>query len=366
MLEDARKQMQICNACRYCEGYCAVFPAMEERRKFEDGDLIYLANLCFDCRACYNACPYIPPHEYAINLPQVFSEIRVETYKRYTGPRMLVALFLGDTIRVALTGVLICAAILVAILLRSGSGDLFGVHKGEGAFYDVVPYAAMLVPALVLSCLWLAALAGGAFRFWESVDGNKAALFDLGALRKATADAIGLTYLRGGGEGCDYPGEEKSMARRWYHQALVAGVLLDFVSTALAAFYDHFLDQAAPYALVSPVVLTGISGGVLILAGAAGLLWLKIRADSAPSARAMLGLDFAFLWLLLLTSATGLLLFGLRGTGAMGPLLAVHLGIVAVLFLTLPYGKFAHVAYRYAALVKNAREQRAATSGAEG
>ena len=42
----------------------------------------------------------------------------------------------------------------------------------------------------------------------------------------------------------------------------------------------------------------------------------------------------------------------------MGTLLIVHLAVVALLFLTLPYGKFAHVAYRYAALIKNAREQR--------
>ena len=25
------RQMQICNACRYCEGFCAVFPAMTRR-----------------------------------------------------------------------------------------------------------------------------------------------------------------------------------------------------------------------------------------------------------------------------------------------------------------------------------------------
>ena len=30
--------MQICNACRYCEGFCAVFPAMERRRLFTTGD----------------------------------------------------------------------------------------------------------------------------------------------------------------------------------------------------------------------------------------------------------------------------------------------------------------------------------------
>ena len=33
-LQDASRAMQVCNACRYCEGFCAVFPAMELRREF--------------------------------------------------------------------------------------------------------------------------------------------------------------------------------------------------------------------------------------------------------------------------------------------------------------------------------------------
>ena len=56
--------MTICNACRYCEGLCAVFPAMEMRRTFADGDLNYLANLCHQCGACYSDCQYSPPHEF--------------------------------------------------------------------------------------------------------------------------------------------------------------------------------------------------------------------------------------------------------------------------------------------------------------
>jgi len=40
----------------------------------------------------------------------------------------------------------------------------------------------------------------------------------------------------------------------------------------------------------------------------------------------------------------------------MGTLLAVHLGTVAGLFLTLPYGKFAHVAFRFSALLQNSIE----------
>ena len=31
---EVSRQMQICNACRYCEGFCAVFPAMTRRLEF--------------------------------------------------------------------------------------------------------------------------------------------------------------------------------------------------------------------------------------------------------------------------------------------------------------------------------------------
>jgi citrate/tricarballylate utilization protein len=51
-------------------------------------------------------------------------------------------------------------------------------------------------------------------------------------------------------------------------------------------------------------------------------------------------MEVAFILLLLLTSLIGLLLVVLRATPAMGILLAIHLGVVLGLFLTLPYGKF--------------------------
>ena len=58
ILKESERVMQICNACRYCEGLCAVFPAMERRRTFTEKDLKYLANLCHNCRGCYYACQY--------------------------------------------------------------------------------------------------------------------------------------------------------------------------------------------------------------------------------------------------------------------------------------------------------------------
>ena len=66
LLIEARRQLNVCNACRYCVGYCAVYPALTERRSLATGDLVYLANLCFECRACYYACQYAPPHEFGV------------------------------------------------------------------------------------------------------------------------------------------------------------------------------------------------------------------------------------------------------------------------------------------------------------
>ena len=78
LLKETGRQLVICNACRYCEGFCAVFPAMERRRSFAPADLTYLANLCFDCRACFYACQYAPPHEFGVNIPKLMGELRAD------------------------------------------------------------------------------------------------------------------------------------------------------------------------------------------------------------------------------------------------------------------------------------------------
>jgi citrate/tricarballylate utilization protein len=164
--------------------------------------------------------------------------------------------------------------------------------------------------------------------------------------------------MRGGGAGCNYPDASFSQSRRWFHHLVFYGFLLDFASTSVAAFYDHFLGWQAPYPLLSWPVVLGTVGGIGLLIGTTGLLFLKWKSDRDPAEERMLNMDVAFLILLFLTSVTGLVLLALRDTAAMGTLLVFHLAVVAGLFITLPYGKFAHVVYRYAALVRYAIEQR--------
>jgi len=369
-MDGALRAMSVCNACRYCEGYCAVFPALELRREFGPGDLAYLANLCHNCRACYYACQYAPPHEFGINLPRTFAELRAETYAHYAWPRGLARLFRRNGVVVSLAAALGIAGVLALTMLLRGPEQLFAAHAGPGAFYAVIPAWAMVSVASATFAFSLLALAMGTARFWRGTGGGSVPRARLSwnarPWLQALGDALTLRYLggggtgaegNGGGAGCNDGDDRFSHARRRLHHAMFYGFLLCFASTCVAAIYEHVLGRLAPYPFLSPPVLLGALGGAGMVAGTGGLVWLKVAGDPAPAAPGPMGADFALLFLLLLTAATGLLLLTLRSTGAMGVLLAVHLGCVLAFFLVMPYSRFVHGPYRLAALLRHALER---------
>ncbi len=356
LLNEAEWVMRVCNACRYCEGFCAVFPAMTRRRTFSDQDLVYLANLCHNCRGCYYACQYRPPHEFDLNIPKTFQELRVETYQDYTWPGFLAGLFQRNGLAVALITVVSTVIVVLLTLLFQGN-SMFSTYIGEGAFYEVIPHD-LIVWVAVLIFLWvIAAFVIGVLRFWRDTGGKPGELFNPMAHVRAIGDVLRLRYLDGGGHGCNYPDEQFSQSRRWLHHLVFYGFMLSFASTSVATIYENVFHWIAPYPFWSLPVLLGTIGGIGLVIGSGGLLLVKTQSDQAPANRHLFGMDIAFLVLLFLTGLTGLLLLALRATPGMGMLLAIHLGAVVALFLTLPYGKFVHAVYRYFALVRNALEE---------
>jgi citrate/tricarballylate utilization protein len=353
-LQDASRAMQVCNACRYCEGFCAVFPAMERRREFSVLDLAYLANLCHSCRACFYACQYAPPHPFNVNLPRTLTDVRAETWETYAWPGFLAGLFRRNGTVVALATALGIALLLLLTAVLRDPAVLYGVHTAPGAFYLVIPAWAMVSVASVTFTFSILALVMGAVRFWR---GTASGPFPgPAAWGQALRDVASLRYLGGGGDGCNDRDEGFSQSRRWLHHALFYGFALCFASTTTAAFYEHVLGRLSPFPPTSLPVLLGAIGGLGMTGGAAGMLWLKIVADPEPGAPRLLGTEFAFVLLIWLTAVTGLVLLGLRATSAMGTLLAIHLGCVLALFVVMPYSKFVHGIYRGAALLRNAAE----------
>jgi citrate/tricarballylate utilization protein len=356
---EAQRQFTICNACRYCEGYCAVFPAMELRRELTRGDAVFLAHLCHDCRACYYACMYTPPHEFAVNVPRALAQVRMATYERYAWPGML-----GRLVREArLSAVVAAGAVLVVaalVFLTAGPARLFTPHRGPGAFYEVISYEVTVISGLAIALYVAAVWASGGVRFWREAGPLPRGSLSLRTLAAAMWEAATLRWLRGGGPGCPYPEERPSSRRRVLHGLVFYGFLAAVASTTLAAIYQDLLHRLPPYPLTSAPVVLGTLGGVAMIVGSAGLVQLKAGSDPSPADGAAVTLDYSFLIILGLAAVTGMLTLVLRGTAAMGTALTIHLGLVAALYVTAPYGKFVHAVYRCVALLRNHVEQREA------
>ena len=356
-LKEAERVMTICNACRYCEGYCAVFPAMELRRTFSTRYLKYLSNLCHNCRGCFYACQYAPPHEFTLNVPKTMAELRLQTYQEFCWPAVLGIVFQKNAWVISCFTVICIALVSGLTLAVCGPTVFFGFHTGPDAFYHVISYPAVVLPFSALAVLILVIIGKETLNFWQESGCRSDDWPDYLAHLKAVRDTLQLRYLDGGGYGCNYPDDRFTMIRRYFHHAIFYGFMLCLASTTLAAIYAHILDLPAPYPFWSLPVLLGTAGGAGLLAGTGGMLYLKTGMNREAADSRSLSMDTAFTIVLFLTSLTGLLLLLLRATPFMGTLLTTHLGMVLGFFTLMPYSKFIHGVYRYAALVRHAHDQ---------
>lgn len=357
-LAEADRLMTVCNSCRYCEGLCAVFPAMEMRRAFSDGDLNYLANLCHSCGACFHDCQFSPPHEFDVNVPKTLAMVRNDSYRAYAWPRAFSGLFHRNGLAISLIAALSVALFIAGFAAWHDPAVLFGVHTGPGAFYKLMPHNAMALLFGAAFAYAVVAMAMGIRNFWKDIGEPAGTLGEPASIWQAVRDAGSLRYLDGGGVGCMNEDDRPTDRRRLYHHMTFYGFLLCFAATSTATLYHYLLGLEAPYPVYDLPVVLGTLGGIGLLVGPAGLLHAKWRRDPVLKDGSRTGMDVAFLVMLFLTSLTGLLLLVLRATPAMGLLLALHLGVVFSLFVTMPYGKFVHGIYRFLALVRYAKEKR--------
>lgn len=345
LIEEARRQAQICNACRYCEGYCAVFPAMHAERAFSNGDITQLANLCHNCRGCYYACQYTAPHEFDLNLPRALADVRQDSWKTHSWPQGFGCLFDRN-------GVVIAGLLVLSVALLFWLAQTMQPESGEG-FYAYMSHSLMVAIFTPAFLLPLMAMAFGVRSYWRAVGGGSVTLSALGAALRAAGR---MKNLEGGhGDGCNFEDEDRfTQARRHFHQATLWGFLMCFASTSSGTVLHYGFGLEAPYGFFSLPKLLGVPGGILLCIGTAGLAWLKIKADKNLGAPAAWGGEMAFVILLFTVSATGLLLYAFTGSLAVGWLLPLHLSTVLTFFLLIPYSKMAHGFFRLAALVRDA------------
>ena len=200
----------ICNACRYCEGYCAVFPRNGAAHRVRSRDLHYLANLCHNCGACYYACQYAPPHEFAVNVPRMLAQVRLESYRRTHGRRSRRT----------------CSSAAGSIaLVMAGSLALSSCSASRGAAMASSARTRTRARStrFFRTTCWLRSSASLSPLRALRHDGSRAFLARNGEPRHqfvtarrvcgAMHDAAALKYLDGGGDGCSEADQRRRTAR---------------------------------------------------------------------------------------------------------------------------------------------------------
>ena len=344
IVKEARRQIEVCNACRYCEGYCAVFPAINKKRHFSDADVTQLANLCHNCRGCYYACQYTAPHEFAMNIPKILAEVRQKSWQDHTFPNVFAKAFHKSGVAITLATILVFSLLLWFIKQFGGVGG--------GGFYSVLSHNTMVSIFSVAFIFPLFAVLISVRSYWRYIYGEPIKIQHIVETLKSI---VAMKNLSGGhGDGCNFEDEDRfTHHRRWMHQATMYGFLLCFAATSVAALMYYVFSMPAPYSLFSLPKLFGISGGVLLSLGTFGMMKLKLKADRELADASVWGGEMAFVGLLFMVSTSGLLLYLMSNSYWLTEILALHLGSVLTFFLLTPYSKMVHGFYRLASLLRD-------------
>ncbi len=308
--------------------------------------------LCHQCNDCSTRCPR------GGRPGEVLAAVRRESVFYYATPRFL-ARIMNERKHIPLRLGIPVVLLLLAMLMRDSIGNALGFAPptGEEIVYSYSP----MFPHWLLNGFFglfglyaLFAIVIGVVRFWRALStgdawwGGTAPPKGLGASIFATFKKV-ITH----------DNFTKCKAR---NSRAVAHFLLMFGFAALTAVtlwvitggFNPLIrsDFVYPFSFWSPWKLLANIGGVAVIIGCVLMIWERLT--DRQNAGFSLFFDWAFLWTLFAVVFTGFAaeaLHYLRMVPHRHVAYFIHLVFVFSLLIYLPYSKFAHVFYRFTAMV---------------
>src|SRR5437867_1712007 len=89
---ELRRVYDICGGCRRCLPLCPSFKVLFDRidgdavdgdvDKLPASDVKEVVDLCYQCKLCFNHCPYTPPHRWEVDFPRLMLRARAAGARR--------------------------------------------------------------------------------------------------------------------------------------------------------------------------------------------------------------------------------------------------------------------------------------------
>lgn len=366
ILDLGAHDLSLCYQCGTCSVVC---PLSTEDDPFPRKEMVWVqwglkdrltadpaVWLCHQCGACTTYCPR------DAKPADVMAALRDYNIQHYAVPR-----FMGKAIRQPRYLPLLFAfpaALLLLVIASLGHltslpagtvvfSKFLPVHVVEN-FYDVAVGLAVLVAVL------------GGVRYWNAirrVSSENGAAPSLGF--RPTLAAIfkhaQFKKCRTGSVGTRPSYKSHLFATHAFIFYGFLGLVLTTASVGVGIYAFHYL---TPWPLWHPVKILGNVSGLAVISACAVFLIRRIK-DGKKAGKSTYT-DWLFLSVLGLTVLTGFLSEGTRLSG-IAPLAYwtyfVHLVFVFFLLVYLPYSKFAHLMYRFVAMLHSASRSPAQASG---
>jgi len=350
VIELGGESLKKCFQCGTCSVVCSLspsekpFPRKEmiwaqwglKDRLLKDPDVW----LCHQCNDCSTNCPR------GAKPGDVLAAIR-----SYTISHLVPLGFLAkalSSLKYLLLILAVPALLLFAYLWATGN---LTFPEGPISFEHFIPniYAYIGMSAIVV---FMAVIFGtGIYRFWKNIN-------EFGAnLEPATGSGGNwlkalFSFLVDILKHSEFGKCEANKVSRYTHLPLFYGAILLLIATGLSALLHHFAGIYSPHSLISPVKIAGNLGALLFLAGCILVIFRRLSANEN------LGKSVYFDWFLILalffTTVSGIAteVFRIAEMAAAAYwLYLIHLWLMFVFFIYLPFSKGAHMIYRTLALV---------------
>ncbi len=293
--------------------------------------------LCHQCNECTTRCPRdARPGDVMQNIRALLIE------------RLAVPSFLGKLVANARSTwpVLLGVPFLfwVALVYLTGEPGLNIPTTKEFAYHNFVHHYLIYIVYFSTTAFVLFAIGSSSLRFWKML--GKSSPRSGSPITELVPVLLAIATHKRFGD-C-----ETQSNRRWGHFFLLWGFVGAATASGLLVVVLYVLGDELPLPLLHPAKMLGNIAAVFLVGGVA-LLFFNRYGDAERSG-ASTAFDSFFLLLVLVVVFTGCVaeLARLGGLPALGCWTYLfHLGAVLCLFLTFPYSKFAHLAYRTIAML---------------